>query len=319
MQTDGRVSSEELSRARAKQEAISAAWRKQVYIGAEVVLKSAGITGVVREVKPWGVEVWANHRGQVREFWSWEQILKRRPRSIKRYPRLFRFPRLTPSVQCHCKSGAMERIKGRYDQVRCKNKRCQKLIGNEAFPSRFRNATKLLYEAALANQKRKGPAKRAVTPKRKVGTAVPSKWDAPYGKVDVRPARPAAKRKNPAAAKVAGGKKAAAAKKAIPKTRTTAPPRKRPTKKVSKILVIPECDENYKAELLNSAADDSQNLNQEVQREVQEEHQTLEQQIRDIDPDQAEETQEEFGAKMGENLFETNSELEPTKDEEPKS
>ena len=110
--------------------------------GKRVVHRISGYTGEVRTVFPeWGVEVWVPDRGYERERWSWSMITKRFPRTIKRFPRPFRFPRLMPTLICHCRIGRME-VKGE-NRVRCL--RCGFLIdAAESFPDRFERASKLL-------------------------------------------------------------------------------------------------------------------------------------------------------------------------------
>jgi hypothetical protein len=95
---------------------------KETVVGKRVVHRASGVTGEVRLVIPdWGVEVWnfsdKYPRKGERERWSWAMITKRFPRDIKRFPRPFRFPRLLPTLQCHCKIGKMEVIG--VSQVKC--------------------------------------------------------------------------------------------------------------------------------------------------------------------------------------------------------
>lgn len=132
-------------------------WRDDVVKDTWVVHKATNCTGKVHKrfgtYAHGGVQVWVADRGQELENWYWEMLTVRQPRSIKRYPRPLRFPRTRPSVHCHCRGGPMK-VEGRYE-VRCQNKRCKDLIGDESFPGRIRLAEKRLREAYSGNNKDK--------------------------------------------------------------------------------------------------------------------------------------------------------------------
>lgn len=167
-------------RMKAREERLTLLWKNEIHIGGRVVLKASGITGTVEKIMKWGVEVWTPVRGAEREIWSWEMIVKRNPRSIKRYPRPFRFPRTEPTKTCHCKGGPMSIVKGGDNAVRCQNKKCKQLIGPESWPKRIERASALLYQAAVAQQSKPKVAPRAPRPKPKAArTRKPKGNEAP--------------------------------------------------------------------------------------------------------------------------------------------
>jgi hypothetical protein len=178
---------------KATAERLALLWANQIGIGQRVVLKSSGTTGEVKKILPWGVEVEVKFGKVEREIWSWEMIVKRNPRSIKRYPRPFRFPRTEVTKQCHCKGGPMSIVPRGDNAVRCQNKKCKQLIGSEGFPKRIEQASKLLYQAALAKQSKEAASKR-IRRSSKPKIAHPAKSQAPKtsGALGIRPPRPAA-------------------------------------------------------------------------------------------------------------------------------
>lgn len=168
-------------------------WKSKVHIGQRLADGVSGIGGQVYRIHPWGVEVWVDNRKGEREIWTWGKFIRRQPRLWKRHPRTGRFPRLTPTKQCHCKAGEIKIVRGGDHAVRCKT--CRQLIGNESFPSRFRKATKLLRLAALKkNPKTEVHSGNLRSRNRKAGrhrTAIRKQNPSRMG---VRSVRPTAKR-----------------------------------------------------------------------------------------------------------------------------
>jgi hypothetical protein len=177
-------------RMKAREERLTLLWKNEIHIGGRVVLKASGITGTVEKIMKWGVEVWTPVRGAEREIWSWEMIVKRNPRSIKRYPRPFRFPRTEPTKTCHCKGGPMSIVKGGDNAVRCQNKKCKQLIGPESWPKRIERASALLYQAAVTQQSKPKVAPRAPRPKPKAARTRKPKGNEAPGALGVGSAGP---------------------------------------------------------------------------------------------------------------------------------
>lgn len=157
---------------------------RELVLGNRVIHEASGFTGEVRKTYAWGVEVWVPALGNSREIWSWPMITVRTPRIIKRYPRPFRWPREIPTEQCHCKIGRME-VEGE-NQVRCT--RCKKLVGNEAFPARFRRASQFLRKAYPDQKSKTQFSPRVERPRRRKTPRIRPKRKASH-RVGVRPSR----------------------------------------------------------------------------------------------------------------------------------
>jgi hypothetical protein len=125
--------------------------------GTRVVEVRAGMTGEIHKVHHWGVQVFNMDRQYAMEDWHWSMITMRTPRTMIRYPRSLRFPRRTPSQQCHCRRGKLE-VEG-VGKVRCH--KCGFLIGSESFPHRFTKAVKLLRGRYGSSSKRKRSKRKA--------------------------------------------------------------------------------------------------------------------------------------------------------------
>jgi hypothetical protein len=130
--------------------------RNEVGIGKSVVFKITGFTGEVYKIDAGGVGVFVKERLQEKEYWPWNTVTKRYPRLVKRYPRPFRYPRLIPSMICHCPKGTLEVWQ---DEIRCK--KCGLAIGTESFPHRIEEATEL-YRKAYTDDSPKRKRKRKV-------------------------------------------------------------------------------------------------------------------------------------------------------------
>jgi hypothetical protein len=191
MSTEGNIADGKRMKIRA--DALTEYWTKQLAIGSVVVHKTSGFSAPVFKLLSWGVEIWSPFRLGEREIWSWEMIVKRQPRSIKRYPRPWRFPRTAPTNQCHCKGGPMILERRERHAVRCQNKKCKKLIGSEAFPARYRRAEALLRAAVVKAESKKAVTARVARPQPKTSRGIPDKGKAPQGGVDVGHARTAKK------------------------------------------------------------------------------------------------------------------------------
>lgn len=157
---------------------------QELLIGGRVVEKVSGYTGEIYQLFPWGVQVWVPDHGNARENWSWSMITERHPRLIKRYPRPFRYPRLVPSLQCHCQIGRME-VQGE-NKVLCL--RCKKLIGDTAFPKRYRRASELLRKTYSGTKSKSKASTGVARPKRTTPRKSKRKAKVPRG-VGVRYAR----------------------------------------------------------------------------------------------------------------------------------
>jgi len=148
-------------------EKLERAWRAELYPGRIVAYDVSGHSGEIRslhfgngerDARPW-IDVWNLNRGYEREEWSLAHIALRRPRTCKRWPRPFRYARLTPTFHCHCPRGKLI-VKGPHDVI-CN--RCGCAIGSESYPDRFQEASRKLAKVyglpeAKASEKRILPA-----------------------------------------------------------------------------------------------------------------------------------------------------------------
>lgn len=146
--------------------------RKEIRIGSRVVFTVTEKTGEVYKIDEGGVFVFVDGTyGGDKGYWQWSQLMIRRPRLERRFPRPFRFPRLGPTHICFCEKGQLK-VDIRHVKVICKM--CKEPIGEQSYPRRIKQATTRWYNAYKAFLRRqnlsKSLSRRAKVPRRKGGS-----------------------------------------------------------------------------------------------------------------------------------------------------
>jgi len=128
--------------------------KKTLRIGSRVTFCATMKTGEVFRIDEGGVFVFLPY-GE-KGYWPWSMLLRKFPRLVRRFPRTSRFPRLVPSLHCHCftkSGGGRLKVDLRTKAVTCG--KCSKAIGTESFPKRQESAAKAYERYVKAFKPRK--------------------------------------------------------------------------------------------------------------------------------------------------------------------